>query len=414
MVWGYILLFALFGAAVLYFLAPDLMLHRWGFGSWKRLYTSGVSITFDDGPDPEITPQILAVLADHQVTATFFVVGEKAARFPELITQIRAQGHQLGAHAQHHRHAWTMGPWQTWREWDQAVGTLENLSGEPVNYIRPPWGAFNLVTWLWFRARKKRAVLWNVEGHDWQARHKPEDIAARILRRTNEGSIVVLHDAGGEEGAPANTLGALDIICHKIVSEQKLPITALDFPEWSLLRRLGFRAWEKWEHLFARTHHVERINATNWMRLSRGIYAGPDLHAEDGRRLARQGDLVGEIHFDSVRMMGKETDYQAIALRALRQVKASMPELAAYVAGSPAYREIEVFQGLSLLNRGVKGLGFQVQDVPPSLNNWWVGVLEKIIMAIYHPMAGARLRKGLGQPKIVWISKEELLKRWLK
>lgn len=226
--WVEIVFIVLAAMVLLYTIIPNFFVKTLGMGTWKRQNSSGVAITFDDGPNPEITPQILDILDRHGVVATFFVVGERAAKYPELIKMIRSRGHKLGAHSQHHQFAWFLSPRKTWRNWEDCIATLEGLTGEKITWIRPPWGTFNLCTWLWVRSHHKQAVLWSVEGHDWEARRTPEQIMSRILKRTEAGSIVVLHDAGGDEGAPQNTLQALDELCSKIVEEKKLPLVALD------------------------------------------------------------------------------------------------------------------------------------------------------------------------------------------
>lgn len=416
--WGLVPFGLMLSALVLYTVVPDFFLHRLGVGSWKRQFTAGVALTFDDGPDPEFTPQILAVLRRHGVKATFFVVADKAARFPELIKAIRAEGHTIGLHSQRHRHAWLQSPLATWREWDRCRTTVEGITGEPVQWMRPPWGTFNLITWCWIVRRHKRAVLWNVEGHDWQGRRQPAGIAARITRKVQEGSIILLHDSGGEAGAPKNSVAAVDLLCRAIREERKLPIVPLEFTNWSLGRRAFFRIWEKWEKFYARRNRVTRIDDRNILRLAKSVYHGPDLPGGDGQILAGRGDIVGEIHIDSIRLQTGCTDSRRIGLQAMRLAKESMPDLARFVAQSPEYRNIRVFLGLTLINRGVKRFGFEVQEIDPGWFERWVGYLQKIALRVYHPAGRARVKEGgsrLGEaPKIVWISRERLLEMWLE
>jgi len=86
---GYVFLNFVLGGVALYAVIPDLLLHRLGIGSWKRQFGPGVTLTFDDGPDPEFTPRILEVLKKYHVSATFFVVAERAEKYPDLIQQIK-------------------------------------------------------------------------------------------------------------------------------------------------------------------------------------------------------------------------------------------------------------------------------------------------------------------------------------
>ncbi|MDD2233834.1 MAG: polysaccharide deacetylase family protein [Desulfitobacteriaceae bacterium] len=404
----------IFGLAA-YTVIPDLFLHRLGIGSWKRQYTPGVALTFDDGPDPEYTPRILEVLARNNVRAAFFLVGSKAVAFPWLTKEILAQGHQLGLHSLNHRYAWFSAPWTTWREWEAAAGEVEKIAGRQVNWVRPPWGTFNLATWLWVKKRCKRIVLWNNEGHDWQVRYSADQIAQRIVKRAKPGGIIVLHDSGSEAGVRENTLQALEIICQQLKSKKKLSLVPLEFPDWNGLRRLSFGLWQKWEELFAGIYHLEKIDSTNLFRLTKTRYKGPELYDKGGQVIAKEGDLVAELHIDSLRLSGKGTDIHTVGIRTLRQTRESLPELAAYINNNPAYSGIQVIMGISLLNRGVKGFGFHVQEVSPNWLYRWIEILQKLNSRIYQPVRKAGRSKQLAsRPKLVWISKEELFSRWLR
>lgn len=408
----YMILFGLLAIAAIYTIIPDFILHYLGAGAWKRHYSPGAAITFDDGPNPDITPQILDILDLYNVKATFFVIGEKAARYPELIKLIRSRGHSLGAHTQHHRFAWFLSPRATWKEWDQCIATLEDLTGEAVEWIRPPWGTFSLSTWLWLKIRNKKAILWDAEGHDWQVRRGPEEIIARILKSVREGSIILLHDAGGEKGAPVNTLNALGLLCQKITEDQKLPLAALTFPQWSVFRRIAVKGLSSWERLFAKLYLVERIDSSNVFRISKTRFQGPDLYSQTGQLLVQRGDLVGEIHLDNPRLCtGTNSCRQGIHL--LGQVRSSLPGLASYVAENPEYRDIKVLLGLTLINQGAERFGFQVRSMPLTLSTRLAGFLQKILLVLYASPGKARLKKYLHKhPKLVWISKQQLLESW--
>jgi len=405
--WGLTLTMAL------YTIIPDFFLHHLGMGTWKRQYTPGVTLTFDDGPNPHITPQILDILARHQVTATFFVTGDRAACYPNLIKLIQAGGHQIGAHSQRHRFAWFMSPWSTWKDWDVCIATLERLTGQQIRWIRPPWGTFNLATWVWFRIRHKQAVLWNTDGRDWRVGRSPEQINARILKRIKSGSIVLLHDAGGDEGAPQNTLRAVDQLCQAIVEDKKLPLVGLELSSWSRRRRFFFSLWDLWENIFARLYKVERISSTNLLRLSKAHYHGPRLYSPAGQMLAQNGDLVGEIHLDSLRLAGNDADINQTGIRILRQIRESLAFLASYVANHPEYDGIQVFVGLTFLNQGVTKLGFQVQEMPATLFIRTVGLFQRLLMLVYRRSSPTSSQKYKHkQPKLVWISRQQLLDKY--
>ncbi len=151
-------------------------------------------------------------------------------------------------------------------------------------------------------------------------------------------------------------------------------------------QEIGILPWQKWEEIFANIYQLEEINSTNLFRLTRTRYKGPELYNKVGQLLAQKGDLVAELHIDSLRLSGKGTDIHAIGIKALRQARESFPELAAYLNNNPAYSEIRVIMGVSLLDRGVKGLGFNIQEVSP---NWFyrgIEVLQKFNSRISPPI----------------------------
>lgn len=250
---------------VAYIIVPNLVLRCIGIGSWKRQNASGVAITFDDGPHPDYTPKVLEILKRYKVPATFFVVGENAAAYPELIKEIQGQGHQLGIHCQQHICSCFLNPWETWSKWDEGVATLESLTGQKVELIRPPWGVFNMALWLWLKHRKMKVVLWNVEGFDWLTQQSPEQITKRVLRKTTTGSIVLLHDAGGQPGAPKNTICALENICRKITVEKKLPFVSLELIKNGLEIRSSRWPWRTCR--FVQTFCRSKYTSQNTRRL---------------------------------------------------------------------------------------------------------------------------------------------------
>lgn len=408
---GYFALFILL-IVLVYMLIPELLVHFFGFGAWKRQYTPGVALTFDDGPDPRYTPRFLEILAQQQIRACFFLVAEKAKNHPELVQMIRNGGHSIGAHGYFHRHAWTMLPWQSWNLWNKALSELKNLIGQEPDFVRAPWGGVNLAFLIWCKVKNKKLIGWSADGRDWRIDRTPTRIIGRIAAHVNEGTIVLLHDSGGDEGAPNNTAASLPGLCAKIREDLKLPIVPLELPSWPLSRRIGFRIWEKWEHLYARIRKVRRIDDKNIFRLATANYHGPDLYNEKGERLATKGDLVGELHLDNIRLQGLGSNVGKIGISALKHARLSLPVLVRYIASSPEYKNIKVIVGVTLISRGVQGLGFSVQEYSNE-NAGFVGFMQRIIYLIYNP-AGKHGSEKLGfKPKVVWISKEKLFEKYL-
>ena len=163
----------------------------WPGTEWATDTDSAVHLTFDDGPDPDVTPWVLDELAARGMKATFFVVGEQAERHPDLLAHIQAAGHTLGGHTMRHEHGWKTGvdPYV-----ESAVASLEAASSSGV--FRPPYGKFT-------RTQAKRLsthasiVMWDVLSGDHAIRDDRGIEAARhrLRKHTRPGSIVVFHDS---------------------------------------------------------------------------------------------------------------------------------------------------------------------------------------------------------------------------
>jgi len=151
-------------------------------------------LTIDDGPDPEDTPRILALLAEHGARATFFVIGEKAARHPDLIRAIVAAGHEVAHHTHTHPLAtfWCAGPGRLVRELDATLAVLAAQDVRPARF-RPPAGIKN--PWLEkaLRARGLTAVGWSARGLELWA-DDVELVASRALQGLVPGAILLLHE----------------------------------------------------------------------------------------------------------------------------------------------------------------------------------------------------------------------------
>lgn len=187
---------------------------------------SAVALTFDDGPGPE-TPQLLEALKDNGAKATFFLCGENARRYPELVRRIAAEGHCIGNHAYSHRRF--LGRSKRWmsQEIQSTAQLLSSLLADhhsangaaPAPIFRPPYGL------RWFGMGRLlddaglTTILWDVNSEDWK--RSPWEIVDRVVRLTKPGSIILLHD-----GIPPN-------------ESQPRSSTAAALPE--ILRVLGGR-----------------------------------------------------------------------------------------------------------------------------------------------------------------------------
>jgi peptidoglycan/xylan/chitin deacetylase (PgdA/CDA1 family) len=185
-----------------------------------------IALTFDDGPDPRYTPRCLELLAAHGVRASFFLVGERARRHPDLARAIRAGGHDIGNHTWSHRYHWLLAPEAARIEVRRGAEAIGDVIGEMPPFFRPPFGAMNASSYREARRLDERCVMWSLPGRDWQRGLVPETIARRITGRLRGGAIVLLHDGGGAEGAPQVMLEALPRILTA-AKQQGFPLVSL-------------------------------------------------------------------------------------------------------------------------------------------------------------------------------------------
>jgi peptidoglycan-N-acetylglucosamine deacetylase len=167
-----------------------------------------IALTFDDGPDPVWTEQTLAVLDRERVRASFFLVGERAARTPETVRRIAAAGHEIGSHGWSHRSLWLCGPRRTEDEIGRAQRFLVDAAGAPIRHFRPPWGMVNAAMFGALRRHGQRCVLWSIQPEGLRAT-PPERQVEHVLDHAHPGAIVDLHDAEGVRDAPERLLVAL-------------------------------------------------------------------------------------------------------------------------------------------------------------------------------------------------------------
>lgn len=188
-----------------------------------KIDSNAVALTFDDGPHPEFTPQVLAVLAKHGMRATFFTIGENLVKYPEIARQIVREGHQLGNHSYFHNDYRNLPLVKQLEEIDRTDALLADLDGLASHTFRPPRGELPPGLLLALVRRKKTIAMWSYDSLDYQGRG-----AASIVQRFTEqplqrGEIVLLHDDN------AHTLKAL---------EEFLP--AWKLRGWSSLPLSGF------------------------------------------------------------------------------------------------------------------------------------------------------------------------------
>ncbi|MFB3923196.1 MAG: polysaccharide deacetylase family protein [Terriglobia bacterium] len=156
-----------------------------------------VALTFDDGPAMPFTEQILDVLRERRVRATFFVCGRNVERHPEIARRICAEGHALGNHTYTHPFPYFLPRRRMAEEIDRTQVAIERVTGKRPNIFRPPYGARWFGLYPELLKRGLRVVQWSDTGYDWKS--DAATTARSALANLRPGSVILLHD--GQEGS---------------------------------------------------------------------------------------------------------------------------------------------------------------------------------------------------------------------
>jgi peptidoglycan-N-acetylglucosamine deacetylase len=178
-----------------------------------------VVLSFDDGPDPIYTPQILDILDKNHIKGTFFIVGENAELHPELIERLYKEGHEIGSHTFTHPDVASITPLQTKMELNANQRLFQEITGHSMNLFRPPYVAdaepstrSELLPILRAQDMGYTMVGELIDSEDWQ-RPSSHEIVKRVLDQLPKGNVILLHDAGGDR---SNTVKALPVIIQEL------------------------------------------------------------------------------------------------------------------------------------------------------------------------------------------------------
>jgi peptidoglycan-N-acetylglucosamine deacetylase len=162
-----------------------------------------VALTFDDGPTPQYTRNVLSILRQQKVKATFFMLGQQAHRFPKLVGEVEKEGHLIASHSWDHP---KRRPLEEWRRQLQLTRQAFLAAGVRVSpYFRPPHGLVNEAVTQACAEQGYLIVLYTVLSSDWQ-RPGVEALERQVIGRLENGGIVVLHDGGGDRSQTIEAL----------------------------------------------------------------------------------------------------------------------------------------------------------------------------------------------------------------
>ncbi len=170
-----------------------------------------VWLTIDDGPDPEDTPKILDLLEASRARATFFLIGSRARRHPELVRRILERGHSVGSHTETHPlwNFWLAGPGRVRRELGDSVKALKQAGAE-VRYFRSPVGIKSLFLKGCLREFGLRCVAWTIRSGDGFSGNR-QAVVGRVLRQVRPGAIILMHE-GPHVAGPVRVKALADVL----------------------------------------------------------------------------------------------------------------------------------------------------------------------------------------------------------
>ncbi|WKA47654.1 polysaccharide deacetylase family protein [Geobacillus zalihae] len=212
--WAWLFVCFIVGIAI-YGIVPTIIIRK----KRVRLFREGtasdcLALTFDDGPDPYYTPKLLDLLKKYGVKATFFVVGRKVERYPDIVRRMAEEGHEIGIHNYRHISNWLLPP--LWLDWGvrRAAKAIERATGQRPVYYRPPWGHFN--AWTPIVQKRYTTVLWSHILGDWNEKIGTMELFHRLRSSIRGGAVIVLHDngdaLGADKRAPEQMLSALELL----------------------------------------------------------------------------------------------------------------------------------------------------------------------------------------------------------
>ena len=207
----------------------------WLGSNWRRLPQASaaraeVSITLDDGPDPQVTPAVLDLLDAQRARATFFCIASRAKAHPALCREIVRRGHSVQNHSQHHSHTFSLlGPRGVHREVAQAQDTLAQITGDAPRFFRAPAGLRNVFLAPVLQRQGLQLVSWTRRGFD-TARSDAAGVLARLTRGLAAGDIVLLHDGNAAHSSSGRPV-VLDVLPALLQRFEQAGLRSVTLPQ---------------------------------------------------------------------------------------------------------------------------------------------------------------------------------------
>lgn len=195
-VWVFYILIALFLVVIAvgsFSMGLNFFLKSFTQSKWEK--TKTIALTFDDGPHPVYTPQVLALLENYKATATFFCIGKNVAKYPALFQQIVAASHTIGSHSYSHTSNIDFNSTKSWiSELEKTDATIEQLIKSKPTLFRPPYGVTTPHLAKAIEQTNHTVVGWSIRPFDTSPIRDKDAMVKHIKRKIKPGAIILLHD----------------------------------------------------------------------------------------------------------------------------------------------------------------------------------------------------------------------------
>ena len=200
-----------------------------------------VALTFDDGPDDQVTPQVLAILKDNGIRATFFLIGKSMRQHPDLVHRLAADGHVIANHTWSHPNMTRLDQEQTRQEIEKTAALIESLTGRRSALIRVPWGAVSDNVMRLVQKEGYRVIGWSADSFDWRDA-APARVMANLNAQVQPGAIVLMHAVAFRQTGQV-TLKVLPLLIEDLKKQGYQFVTVdelLRIPAYSSPKRTNF------------------------------------------------------------------------------------------------------------------------------------------------------------------------------
>lgn len=410
------LILVILSLLILYCVIPDLWFRFFSHKTIRRgsPQKRQVSFTFDDGPNPVYTPQVLEILKKYNLKATFFVLGKKAKFYPEILRTIRDLGHNIGNHSYSHRFIWIMPPSLVKKEFQRTNNIIAEILKEEPKYIRPPWGGNNLALWRYLMRNGEDVVLWSLDSKDWMRNISTEKIIENVLEKVKPGDIILFHD-GRWDDISKKTVDALPKIIEGLTKKgyEIADISRFENSNEIInLKSIFIGLWEVWEKLYFKLAHIIELDDSEAiLHFSINTYKGKPVLLKDGT-VVKKGDKFLELHLlnrNVSNILRRHNSLMGASKEIERRLISSFAEIIDYVERNDI--AIKAVHGVTGLYRLFEKRNFDIFDLNPFVRIF-VNIYEKFLLVIYHPLGFKRLKTKDRKliPKSIWMSIKGLKK----